>query len=666
MVEAGAAAQEPEPVKLAVMTLEDATGEGLAASLLDNLSDYLRTQIARRGTFIVIDKSRQADALKKLVGDAKKESYNECYDDSCQIPLGKALSADTILRVKLSRIGSNYQMNAEMVDLAREAVDPGKAASVEIDAEPRANLEDRLLEAMREVARQIAGDMPGGAGETINLGTAGSYGLVTEGGKFGGKDGIVRFESVPAGAKVEVDGKVLARGTPVEEFLTLGTRRVRMFGQEGHEPFDESVELKSGQTVRVSLRPITGDVVIRARDDEGNLLTDVAVLLDGEEVARAPVRLQGVLSGYRRFRFEAERVRPVDMTVSIRPSETSELEVKMPRLMGKLVVEHATIGSGSTRAVGQQATVFVDGAKMGMTPLEVRLAAGDHEVSVGHPLGNMLKRAVSIEDGATLVLKPELDGASGTPWEEHVRRLAVERRTGSFWWANILSSAPGRFHLSPARYWFDGDDGDDEHWHGNMFEIRALQVLTVGYNAEGSFVSWRIQDALIDVSLFDFDKEGEALTGEDVTAISPLTNPSTSLAFRPGALFPLRFETGGEFYWAFSSDDATEKVDFKSATARAHLVAELWQDYYFGFARLEAAGGLLWRKAWGKVSPADHDPMLFSSEGWLYGGEVSWLLPFGEEEDEGVVALGAGFYRGQTEGEYRAVWTLDWRGGTKD
>lgn len=147
--------------KLAVMEIQDQT-RSLSAGLLESLTDSLRTMLTRSGQFIVIDKSRQAAALKKLVAAQKKESYKACYDSRCQIPLGQALAADSILRTKISRVGSLYLAFAELVDLEKEAVTA--AAQAQVPVLPGWGRDDRLLQAVLSIARQLSGDSTLGLG----------------------------------------------------------------------------------------------------------------------------------------------------------------------------------------------------------------------------------------------------------------------------------------------------------------------------------------------------------------------------------------------------------------------------------------------------------------------------------------------------------------------
>jgi Peptidoglycan-synthase activator LpoB len=148
---AGTAMAKP---KVAVMELSDQT-RSVNAGLRESLTDALRSNLAQSGRFVVIDKGRQAAALKRLVAEQKKESYKACYASSCQIPLGQALAADTVLRTKLTRVGSSYLLIGELVDLAKEAVT--HAAQVRIRAQPKAGRDDRLLDGLTRLGAQLTG-----------------------------------------------------------------------------------------------------------------------------------------------------------------------------------------------------------------------------------------------------------------------------------------------------------------------------------------------------------------------------------------------------------------------------------------------------------------------------------------------------------------------------
>ena len=102
---------------LAVMEFEDLSGK-LPPEMLSGATEYIRSEFVNSNKFVVIAKERQE---KAMIAEMKKESYKACNDKNCQIPLGQALSADTILRTTISFFGGAYTITSELIDLAKEA-----------------------------------------------------------------------------------------------------------------------------------------------------------------------------------------------------------------------------------------------------------------------------------------------------------------------------------------------------------------------------------------------------------------------------------------------------------------------------------------------------------------------------------------------------------------
>ena len=106
--------------RLAVMSIIDSSNKFQADDLL-NATGMLRGRLSATRRFVVIDKSRQERKLTELMNNNKQDSYKECYDKSCQIPLGQALAADSILRSTITCLGDSCQLSVEIIDLAKEA-----------------------------------------------------------------------------------------------------------------------------------------------------------------------------------------------------------------------------------------------------------------------------------------------------------------------------------------------------------------------------------------------------------------------------------------------------------------------------------------------------------------------------------------------------------------
>jgi len=139
-----APAAEEKRYKLAVMEIEDRSGK-FSKEVISNATEYLRSKMVSSNKYVVISKDRQQ---KQLIKEEKKESHKECYDQSCRIQLGQALSADTILAGSITKFGGIFTLTVEIIDLAKEATIQGAEAEFE-------NMEKGLKTAIEEIAEQL-------------------------------------------------------------------------------------------------------------------------------------------------------------------------------------------------------------------------------------------------------------------------------------------------------------------------------------------------------------------------------------------------------------------------------------------------------------------------------------------------------------------------------
>jgi hypothetical protein len=136
---------EPSAVIVAIFDINDASKK-LEQDALVQLTNYLGTVLTQSGAFKVIPR----DQLRSRLLDEKKGSYKMCYDESCQIELGRAVSAQKSLSTTLIQIGNKCAVTANLFDLKTEMTEKG--ASVETGCNP-----EELLDAIKEIARQLAG-----------------------------------------------------------------------------------------------------------------------------------------------------------------------------------------------------------------------------------------------------------------------------------------------------------------------------------------------------------------------------------------------------------------------------------------------------------------------------------------------------------------------------
>jgi hypothetical protein len=131
---------------VAVFDIQDASQQ-LKRDTLDQLTDYLCTSVSKEAGYRVVPRQQ----LRERLLDEKKESYKVCYDESCQIELGKAISAQKSLATKIIRIGGRCAITSSLYDLKTETTE--RSASERTDCS-----DGGLMDGMDRIARQLAGE----------------------------------------------------------------------------------------------------------------------------------------------------------------------------------------------------------------------------------------------------------------------------------------------------------------------------------------------------------------------------------------------------------------------------------------------------------------------------------------------------------------------------
>jgi hypothetical protein len=140
----GGAASISKRAIVAVFDVED-QARALAPAALAGLTEYLATKVTQAGYQVV-----PRDQLRSRLASEKRESYKHCFEQRCQIELGRALAAQKSLATKLLRVGGQCVLTAQLYDLRSETAERAGSAK-------SACGEAALLTAIDELARQLAG-----------------------------------------------------------------------------------------------------------------------------------------------------------------------------------------------------------------------------------------------------------------------------------------------------------------------------------------------------------------------------------------------------------------------------------------------------------------------------------------------------------------------------
>ena len=331
---------DDEKLKLAVMEFEDLSGK-LSKKMLSVATEQIRSKFVSSNKFIVIAKERQENAMIKQM---KKESYKLCNDKNCQIPLGQALSADTILRTTITFLGGTYTITSELIDLAKEATVKGAEAKFD-------GSEKSLIPALDSIVNQILGRKRQTAGFQ-----QGRFGGKTDDWEIGGgEETIVKFESEPTGAVVIADGKIICQTTPCSKMLTQGNHEIEM-QKENYVPLSQKQEIKEGKPVKYTLEPDFAWLSV-----SGNYT--VSLKLDGANIGEIPIKDKVINTGNHKIEHSDSCYYELGETFTVKRGERKMIRFDLEPRESAIKVYAQDESNNDISA-----DVFVDDKKVGKAP----------------------------------------------------------------------------------------------------------------------------------------------------------------------------------------------------------------------------------------------------------------------------------------------------------
>jgi len=262
--------------KVAVMDIFDKSNK-MSNELIENATEMMRGKLSASGKFMVIDRSSQQEKMKAMIGKEKKESYNQNYDKESQIPLGKALAADSILRSTISCLGNDCMLSAELVDIAREVSTNGGTSKFTYNKNDLSS----LLAAIEDVIEQIA---QLGRGELASS----SNNYEPERGVSGSPNDSFRvvFDANER-AEVFIDGTRVCKSTPCEQAVQGGSHNVKMTSRN-MSPMEETIDFYRNERIVFQMADTGTGVTITPLTHKGMTITGVSVLNGKTLLGTAP------------------------------------------------------------------------------------------------------------------------------------------------------------------------------------------------------------------------------------------------------------------------------------------------------------------------------------------------------------------------------------------
>lgn len=164
--------------------------------------------------------------------------------------------------------------------------------------------------------------------------------------------GTVSIVSVPAGAKITVDG--IDRGIAPLTLSDVPKGRVAVdFSMEGYEPVKREISVTAGESVNleVTLDPIPGSLFITSVPDGAR------IYVDGVACGKAPYSDDRIKPGEHTVRAEIDGYAPVERTVVVGLGQKTSEEFRLENVRGRIEIRTTPPG----------AQIVIDGRPAGTT-----------------------------------------------------------------------------------------------------------------------------------------------------------------------------------------------------------------------------------------------------------------------------------------------------------
>ena len=342
---ASATAQSSEII--AVFEIER-RGVPLKAATMSNLNDYMYGRLAFAG-FKLTPQSQ----VRERVVSLKRESHTDCFDQSCQIELGKAVSADKSLSSQLIKIGDVCSLQSQIYDLKTETTDVGAQAEGPCTVIGIKGCIDQVVAILKE----------GGVVPTAQR--------VQDLGKGGGS---AKITSSPSGAEVWLNDEFIGITPHIIHEKPSGTYKLRLELPD-YVSNEATIVIKKGKETihHRELASNWGKISISSSPTGATVYLDDVLVTD----KTTPCVLDRVTPGVHVVKFFLAGHSEGTARTSVVRGKTASVAAKLEPMRGRLVVS-SSYGGGSKC----EGNLKIDGQMVGRTPWQGDVSVGTHTVEV--------------------------------------------------------------------------------------------------------------------------------------------------------------------------------------------------------------------------------------------------------------------------------------------
>ena|GEM_PF-4085323 len=266
----------------------------LKRKFVKQLRDLVAAELTKNNTFSVVPNFE----IQKALREKQADSYKQCYDESCQIEIGKEIAAEMTLATAIKKLGSQCIITMQLFDLRSGASSKSGTARGSCG-------EDSVVESLFGCTAQITGASKSPIGVARSTGPSFSSGQVTE------AKGRLIVEGSPKGASVEVKGpqkylEVLALPASLDS-LVPGSYSVKVTAN-GYVEKELKTNVQADQTevvrialdllAKISIRGTPAGAKVELFDAEGTRLATGSFPLSGNGIRPGTYRVKVSRAGY--------------------------------------------------------------------------------------------------------------------------------------------------------------------------------------------------------------------------------------------------------------------------------------------------------------------------------------------------------------------------------
>lgn len=486
------------PEAVAVFPIKPTDVRGFRPRKMEKFGDLLDSVVSSHG----IPTVPRSD-LRELIRQEQAESFKNCYDEACQIELGKSVAAQKILGSTWSKFGDACVLAIRLYDLKTELTEFSTTQEVPCT-------ETGLKQAINNAGLDIAGHYK--KDDSSNLGNISAFSPAAQGRNIKNRKtdrkGYLFVTSEPSGAQVFINGE--ERGaTPYQVELMAGRYVLIVTAGALYKPLRRQVKLTpKGVKLEAKLKPNFGilhvettppgakialngeptgyttphtfppkksgkyrvtvthphyfsaekstrlfggrkrDMKLTLRPNYGALAvasepSGVSIFIDGKNTGRqTPALVEPVADGTHTVEVKNERWTSDPQQVTVRRDQRASASFALKGRYGILKVAATLRDENGVRPV--EAKVFVDGQPLeAKTPLTHQTLAGDHEVTLSIDGARPIVRQVRVLEDDTVRISEELSMLS--PEQVKAMQLQETIKTANLARQQVLESrASGR------------------------------------------------------------------------------------------------------------------------------------------------------------------------------------------------------------------------------